>query len=70
VSLVVLAHHQAGGVLIEAMDDTGLDRHARQASAAVGDQRIDQRAGGVAGGRVDDQASAVNDTTASSRRRC
>ena len=51
-------HHQAGGVLVEPVHDAGpFDAaDAGQAVAAMGDQRIDQRARGVAGGRMHHQA--------------
>ncbi len=50
-------HHQPGGVLVEPVHDARpLDAaDAGQAGAAVGDQRIDQRAGFVAGGRMHDE---------------
>src|ERR1035437_8333801 len=50
--------HEAGGVLVEPVHDAG-PLHAAdagQAVAAMGDQRIEQRASGVAGGGVHDQA--------------
>ena len=62
--LVVFGHdHQASGVLVEAVDDTrSLDAaDAGQARAAMGDQRVDQCAGGVAGGRVNDKALRLVD---------
>ena len=64
VGAVVLGHHhQAGGVLVEPVHDAGpLDAaDARQAVAAMGDQRVDQRAGGVAGGRMHHQALRLVD---------
>src|SRR5262252_4521388 len=50
-------HHEAAGVLVEAMHDArALDAaDAGEAFAAVGDERIDQRAGPVAGGGMDDE---------------
>ena len=56
-------HHQAGGVLVEPVHDARpLDAaDAGQAVAAMGDQRIDQRAGGVAGGRMHHQALRLVD---------
>src|SRR5262249_61082292 len=50
--------HEASSVLIEAMDDTRpLDAaDAGQARSAMGDQGVDQCAGGVANGRVNDEA--------------
>src|SRR5262245_42670964 len=57
-------HHQAGGVLVEPVDNTRtLDTpDPRQAGAAVGDQRIDQSAGSVTRGWMDNQSfRLVND---------
>ncbi len=56
-------HHQPGGVLVEPVHDAGpLDAaDAGEAVAAMGDQRIDQRAGGVAGGRVHHEARRLVD---------
>ncbi len=56
-------HHQAGGVLVEPVHDAGpLDAaDAGQAVAAMGDQRVDQRALGVAGGRMHHQARRLVD---------
>ena len=50
-------HHQAAGVLVEPVHDARpLDAaDAGEAVAAMGDQRVDQRAGGVAGGRMHHQ---------------
>ena len=55
--------HDAGRVLVEAVDDAGpLDAaDARQAVAAMVDQRVDQRAGPVAGARMDDQPGRLVD---------
>lgn len=54
---------QARCLLVEAVDDArSLDAtDARQAVAAVGDQRIDERAVGVAGGGVHDEARRLVD---------
>ena len=52
VRAIGLGHHQqAGGVLVEAMHDARpLDAaDAGEAGAAMGDERVDQRAGGMAG---------------------
>ena len=64
VGLVGLGHHhQAGGVLVEPVHDAGpLDAaDAAEAVAAMGDQRIDQRALRVAGGRMHHQACRLVD---------
>ena len=64
VRLVVLGdHHQPGGVLVEPVHDARpLDAaDAGKAGAAMGDQRVDQRAGLVAGGRMHDQAFRLVD---------
>ncbi len=61
---VGLGHHdEAAGVLVEAMHDAGaLDAaDAGEAFAAMGDERIDQRAGPVAGGGVDDEPRRLVD---------
>ena len=61
---VGLGHHeQAGGVLVEAMHDARpLDAaDAGQASPAMGDERVDQRAGGMAGARMHGQALGLVD---------
>ena len=73
--LVGLGHdHQAGGVLVEPVHDARpLDpADAGQARAAMGDQRVDQRAGGVAGGRMHHQALRLvdDDDRSRPRRRC
>ena len=49
--------HQAGGVLVEAVDDAwSFDAaDAGQAGAAMRDQRIDQSAGGMTRGRMNDK---------------
>src|SRR4029453_980803 len=54
---------EAAGILVEGMYDAGpLDAaDARQAGAAMGDQRVDQGAGWVACGRMDHQASRLVD---------
>ena len=53
--------HDAGRILVEPMHDAGpaFAADAGQAVAAMGDQRIYQRAGRDAGGRMDDQARAA-----------
>jgi hypothetical protein len=54
---------QAARVLVEAVDDAGPAHaaDAREAVAAMGDERVDQRAGPVAGGRMDDEARRLVD---------
>ena len=54
---------QAGRVLVEPVDDAGpLDpADPRQARAAMADQRVDQRAVGVARRRMDDEARRLVD---------
>ncbi len=55
--------HQAGGVLVEPVHDAR-PLHAAdagQAVAAMGDQRVDQRARPVAGGRMHDEAARLVD---------
>ena len=54
---------QPARVLVEAMHDAG-PRHAAdagEAGAAMGDQRVDQRAGGVAGARMHHEAGRLVD---------
>ncbi len=56
--LVGLRHnHEAGRVLVQTVNNSGsLDpADTRQAIAAMGNQRVDQRAARVTGGRVDDE---------------
>ena len=50
-------HHQAGGILVQPVHDAGAlhPADARKARAAMRDQRIDQRAGRVSGGRMHHQ---------------
>ena len=62
-AVVLGHHHQAGGVLVEPVHDARpLDAaDAGQAVAAMGDQRIDQRAGGMAGGGMHHQALRLVD---------
>ncbi len=63
-SPVGLGHHQeAGRFLVEPVHDAGPPHpaDARQARAAMGDQRIDQRAGLVSGGGMHDQAFGLVD---------
>ena len=54
---------QAGGVLVEPVDDAGPPDPAdpRQAGAAMGDQRVDQRAVRMARRRMDDEAGRLVD---------
>ena len=56
-------HHDAGGLLVEPVDDTRpLDAaNARQAVAAMEDQRIDQGASPVARAGVNDQTGRLVD---------
>ena len=56
-------HHQAGGVLVEPMHDAGPPHaaDAGQARAAMGDQRVDQRAGLVACRGMHDKARRLVD---------
>ncbi|MHC2247105.1 hypothetical protein ACVJH7_006412 [Bradyrhizobium elkanii] len=64
VGVVVLGdHHQSRGVLVEAVHDARpLDpADAGQARAAMRDQRVDQRAAGVAGGGMHDEAPRLVD---------
>ena len=62
-AVVLRHHHQAGGVLVEPVHDAGTAdaADAGKAGAAMGDQRIHQRAGLVAGGRMHDQALRLVD---------
>ena len=62
-AVVLRHHHDAGGVLVEAMDDAGaaLAADAGKAVAAMGDQRIDQGAGPVAGGGMHDEIAGFVD---------
>ena len=59
---------QAGRVLVEPVDDARPlhAADARQAVAAMGDQRIDQRAGLVAGGGMHDEPGRLVETIRSS----
>jgi hypothetical protein len=64
VGLVVLGrHHQPGGILVEPVHDARAPDAADpgKADAAMGDQRVDQRAGLVAGGRMHDEALGLVD---------
>ena len=56
-------HHDAAGVLVEAVDDARPPdaADAGQAVAAMMDQRVDQRAGPVAGAGMDDQPGRLVD---------
>ena len=51
-AVVLGHHHQAGGVLVEPVDDAGTAHaaDAGKACAAMGNQRVDQRSGLVPGG--------------------
>ena len=67
--MIVLGHHhQPRGVLVEPVDDAGrrLAADAGQALAAMRDQRIDERAGPMAGGRMDHEAGGLSMTMMSS----
>ena len=61
--VVLRHHHQPGGVLVEPVHDARAADAAdpRQAGAAMGDQRIDQRAGLVAGAGMHDEALGLVD---------
>src|SRR6185503_12001490 len=64
VGAVVLRHdHEAGGVLVEPMHDAGapLATDSGQAVAAMGDKRIDQGPGPVAGGRMHNEVLGLVD---------
>ena len=62
-AVVLRRHHQPGGVLVEPVHDARPPdaADAGKAGAAVGDQRIDQRAGLVARGRMHHQAPGLVD---------
>ena len=62
-AVVLRDHHQAGGVLVEAVHDAGppLAADAGETVAAMGDQRIDQSAGRVSGGGMHDQPFGLVD---------
>ena len=62
-AVVLRHHHQPGGVLVEPVHDAGppLAADAGEAVAAMGDQRVDQRAGPMAGGRMDHQIARLVD---------
>ena len=55
--------HQAAGVLVEPMHDAGSadPADAGQARAAMGQQRVDERAVGISGGRMDNHARRLVD---------
>ena len=64
VGAVVLGdHHQPGGVLVEAVDDAGAPHptDAGKALPAMGDQRVDERAGAVSRGGMDDETARLVD---------
>src|SRR6478735_6963285 len=61
--VVLGAHHQPGGALVEAVDDPR-PRHPadpRKARPSMGDQRVDQRAVAIARGGMDDEAGGLVD---------
>jgi hypothetical protein len=62
-AVVLRHHHHAGGVLVEPVHDAGaaLAADARKAIAAMGDQRIDQGAGPIAGGGMNDEVAGFVD---------
>ncbi len=62
-ALVLGRDQKPAGILVEAMDDAGprLAANALQRSAAMGDQRVDQRAVGIAGRRMHDEAGRLVD---------
>ena len=69
---VGLGHHQQPRrVLVDAVDDArpGDPADARQRAAAMVEQGVDQRAVGIAGGRVDDQPGGLVDARAGARPR-
>ena len=62
--LVVLGHHhQSGGVLVEPVHDARppFAADAGEAFAAMGDERIDQRAGPMPGGGMNNEATGFVD---------
>ena len=61
--VVLRHHHQPGGVLVEPMHDARPPDAADpgKARAAMGDQRIDQRAGFMAGGGMHDESLGLVD---------
>ena len=62
-AVVLGRHHQPGGVLVEPVHDAGPPdaADAGKAGAAMGDQRVDQRAGLVAGGGMHHEALRLVD---------
>ena len=62
-AVVLGDHHQPGRVLVEPVHDAGPAHpaDAGQAGAAMGDQRVDQRAGLVAGRRMHHEALRLVD---------
>ena len=56
-------HEQAGGILVEAMDDPGPadTANSRETVAAMGEESVDQSAGAMAGAGMNDQASRLVD---------
>ena len=62
-AVVLRHHHDAGGVLVEAMDDAGaaLAADAGKAVAAMGDQRVDQGAGPISGRGMNDEVAGFVD---------
>ena len=61
--VVLRRHHQPGGVLVEPMHDARAPDTADpgKAGAAMGDQRVDQRAGLVPGGGMHHEAPGLVD---------
>jgi hypothetical protein len=66
--IVLGDHHDASRVLVEPMDDAGATHaaDARKRIAAMIDQRVDQRAGPVAGAGMHDEAGGLEMTIRSS----
>jgi hypothetical protein len=62
-AIVLRRHHQPGGILVEPVHDARAPDAAdpRQAGAAMGDQRVDQRAGLMARGRMHDKPPRLVD---------
>ena len=61
--IVLGRHHQAAGVLVQAVDDPrpALAPDAREGLPAMGDQGIDQGLVGIAGGGMDDHPRRLVD---------
>ena len=62
-ALVLGGDEKPARILVEAVDDAGPGHaaHARQLRPAMGDERIDQRAVGIAGRRMDDKPRGLLD---------